>query len=656
MANFNRTEQQHEIKISAEAKQAISEFQKIANQFKNLEKDADKTSSKMEMFKGVLGAIAVGAMISITKQAIDAADAFNDMSARTGIAASALTSYQLAAKMAGTNVEDIGKGLSKLSKSMQAANTGSKESQQAFTSLGLSYLDTNGKLKTSEQMMLDVAAVFKTMPDGVFKTTAAMNLFGKSGTDLIPFLNMGKEGIAEMQKESEDLGITLSEKTLGSINDFNDALDKSSLISSNGLATIVSEYLPGLTELASVFNLTAGSILKTNDAQVGMNNTTTESVDVMAGFLTELGMVGDVFQALKNIVVILFELIKDYFVITGSLIARFAVAFDSLIKGDFKSATRAFDGFGEQLKNMYTDVGKTMDKQFTEDRFSNKIQASLLKARSVVKEETKNITTDFEGRNAELKKSQEVGIKILEDSIKKQEEIYKKAKSERDKSLEDTKNTTKEFDKLIKDAKKDPEADKKTNYEDVLNSINKTGALNYQGDSDAALQQARDTVDIIKQAYANGNLTEYDRNRFLETAKQDAIDASVAKEALAAKAESEALVKLDTLKAGKVELEKPINLSFNDEAVKTEAERVHELVQKTFSDKSIKLTNENALGAQPAGFNPAGYKDPAEANKGITSNIILNFPGGGQVGVSATADEAENLQNIVNRENLKAGL
>jgi hypothetical protein len=43
--------------------------------------------------------------------------------------------------------------------------------------------------------MLDLARVFKTMPDGPEKTAAAMALLGRAGVDLIPMLNMGGDAI-----------------------------------------------------------------------------------------------------------------------------------------------------------------------------------------------------------------------------------------------------------------------------------------------------------------------------------------------------------------------------------------------------------------------------------------------------------------------------
>lgn len=73
----------------------------------------------------------------------------------------------------------------------------------AFKTLGVSIQDQNGKLRNSGDVMLDIADKFKIMEDGPKKASLALKLFGKSGADLIPMLNMGGNAIKK-------LGITMS--------------------------------------------------------------------------------------------------------------------------------------------------------------------------------------------------------------------------------------------------------------------------------------------------------------------------------------------------------------------------------------------------------------------------------------------------------------
>lgn len=75
-------------------------------------------------------------------------------------------------------------------------------------------------------MLGDVAELFSLLPDGANKTALAVKLFGRSGAELIPLLNQGKEGLAEFDKLASDLGLTLDKETGKAAEDFNDNLTK----------------------------------------------------------------------------------------------------------------------------------------------------------------------------------------------------------------------------------------------------------------------------------------------------------------------------------------------------------------------------------------------------------------------------------------------
>jgi len=155
---------------------------------------------------GALGmlapALSVGGLVGLATNSIKGADAMNDLSQKTGVSVEALARFKKAASVSGIDIEGVSKKLVKLSKGMfDAANTGKGPASEAFKTLGISATDASGKLKSSEQVMLEVANRFKTMPDGAEKTAIALQLFGKAGADLIPMLNMGGEAIDKMSSK-----------------------------------------------------------------------------------------------------------------------------------------------------------------------------------------------------------------------------------------------------------------------------------------------------------------------------------------------------------------------------------------------------------------------------------------------------------------------
>jgi hypothetical protein len=153
---------------------------------------------------GALGmlapALSVGGLVGLATNSIKGADAMNDLAQKTGVSVEALARFKKAASVSGTDLEGVSKALVKLSKGMyDAATTGKGPAAEAFKTLGISATDASGKLKSSEQVMLEVANRFKTMPDGAEKTAIALQLFGKAGADMIPMLNMGGDAIDKLK-------------------------------------------------------------------------------------------------------------------------------------------------------------------------------------------------------------------------------------------------------------------------------------------------------------------------------------------------------------------------------------------------------------------------------------------------------------------------
>lgn len=153
------------------------------------------STKAMESFaKSAAGAIggyfAFDIFQSQIQQTLDFADSLNKLSQKTGITADGLYSLSAAAKLSDVSFEDMSKSLGKFSKSIG-------ENSKTFDTLGLSIKNNDGTLKNSFDLLSELSDKFADMPDGASKATLAMQLFGKSGTDIIPLLNSGSEALKE---------------------------------------------------------------------------------------------------------------------------------------------------------------------------------------------------------------------------------------------------------------------------------------------------------------------------------------------------------------------------------------------------------------------------------------------------------------------------
>ena len=151
---------------------------------------------------GALGSLvpllSVAGLAGMVQNTVKAGDAMYDLSQRTGVTVESLAKFKKAAATSGTDIEGVSKSLVKLSKTMLDAGSGSANAVKTFAALGISITGTNGQMKSADAVMLEVADRFKTMPDGVAKTALALRLFGKSGDEMIPMLNMGGDAIDKL--------------------------------------------------------------------------------------------------------------------------------------------------------------------------------------------------------------------------------------------------------------------------------------------------------------------------------------------------------------------------------------------------------------------------------------------------------------------------
>ena len=211
-------------------------------------------ASAAQSVNGVLGnlglAVTAAGMVALVKSSIDAGDELSKMSQRVGISVETLSLWNPAAQQAGVSSEAFEKGLRKLSTTMVDAATGGEDAAHTFKAVGVEFKNQDGALRGTDAVLLDLAERFKTMPDGAEKSALAVQIFGKAGAELIPFLNQGRDGITDLTDELRSLGIEMSGESAAQAEVFNDALDKVHLATTSIGTQVMTAFLPALNEMA----------------------------------------------------------------------------------------------------------------------------------------------------------------------------------------------------------------------------------------------------------------------------------------------------------------------------------------------------------------------------------------------------------------------
>lgn len=232
----------------------ISAVDQTKTAFDSIKRGLGGLTDTAKSVNGVLANLGVGVSLAgigaMIKSSIDSADALDEMAQRTGIAVESLSLLVPAAELSAVTTEKFEAGLKKLATGMLEAATGSEASAQNFEALGVAVQNQDGTLRDSEQVLLDLADRFQAMPDGAEKAALAVDIFGKAGAEMIPFLNQGREGIGALKQEAAELGLQLSADTAAQAGNFNDALDKLKLATQSIGNQIIASLLPALNDMA----------------------------------------------------------------------------------------------------------------------------------------------------------------------------------------------------------------------------------------------------------------------------------------------------------------------------------------------------------------------------------------------------------------------
>ena len=317
---------------------------------------------------GLMGALlpvgAVAGLTAIAKGSIDAADNLNDMSQRTGVAVESLSRFGQAAQDSGSSIEGVAKGMGQLAKRITDP---SSAASKALSGIGVATRDAQGKVRSLDAVMLEISDRFAKMPDGAEKSALAMQLFGKSGVELIPMLNQGRAALEQYQA-------TISGDMAKSADEFNDSLNAIGRSLSGPFNEAVTALLPAITSIAQ-------GIVGIIKAFTALPQPVQATLLVIGGLLTALVALAPAISAIISIGSAIAGLFAAGGVLAsaGSIIAGIATAFIVLITGPLGivallvAAGVAIYAFRDQIGAAFNAVVNFIGAAF------NKI-GSLLKA------------------------------------------------------------------------------------------------------------------------------------------------------------------------------------------------------------------------------------------------------------------------------------
>jgi len=391
------------IELSANVAKFESDLGRAARMAK---KESDKMKRQFQVMAKAVVASSVSAVAgigAIVKSTANAADNIQKMSNRLGVSTKFLSEYRHVAELSGTSLDKVGEGVRKMSKSINDANNGLSTANRAFESLGIS-LDELNSLSPEKQFELIADRLSKVESQSV-KAGASMDIFGRSGSELLTVINAGADGIKSMRDEAQKFGLTISQDAADAAANFNDELTRLESRMTGLKEQIGQQLMPAVTEIINQFN--SGDVAQADSNWQGLQTTlatTYGAVLLIDGAFETVGRAAGL-MAVKAVQA--FKLIGQT---AKGLFARLQRGNQIIIDtftGDFTKSNKMAANVHE-IESAYSDLIKTLASTTEIKGFSDDVSKSFQEMYDKInKVNDANIqnTKEFKKSDSQVKKT-----------------------------------------------------------------------------------------------------------------------------------------------------------------------------------------------------------------------------------------------------------
>ena len=196
-----------------------------------------------------------GLTTALAKNTVEIAKTADDLltlSSQTGLSTDQLQEFEYASELVDVSTDTLQGSLRKLTSNMQKARDGSGDAAAAFKTLKVHITDNHGALQDSRQIFLQTIDALGKVKNETERDALAMQIFGKSATDLNPLIEAGSERLAELAAQAHEVGYVMDADTLESLGALDDSLQKLSKQGDAVKRSFATALLPILQAFADV--------------------------------------------------------------------------------------------------------------------------------------------------------------------------------------------------------------------------------------------------------------------------------------------------------------------------------------------------------------------------------------------------------------------
>lgn len=213
---------------------------------------SDKAGKVANATKGI-SAAAGGLIVSLGGMAYNSAvlsDDLNTLAKQSGLTTAEIQKMNYAQDLIDVSTDTMISSIKKLTNTL-------KSSEKKFESLGVATRDTNGEFRDTTDIWYDTLEALSKVENETERDTLAMDIFGKSASELSGIIDDGGEALKSLGDQAERAGLIMSQDTLDSLNAVNDQIDT---MKATVTATIATTGAKALEVLAPAFDMVVGKI------------------------------------------------------------------------------------------------------------------------------------------------------------------------------------------------------------------------------------------------------------------------------------------------------------------------------------------------------------------------------------------------------------
>ena len=292
------------------------------------------------------GAAAVGGIAAFAKRSIgafaQAGDEVQKMALRTGFTTEALSELKHAAELSGASLGSMENGVKRMQRTILDAENGLSTATDAFEMLGIEMADVEGK--TPEEQFTLLSGALADVEDASRRSALAQQVFGRAGTQLLPMLAAGKDGLAAMRQEAHDLGMVFDQEAADSAAKYQDSLTKLSgafngikFAVGSALVPVLIPLIEKLTQIATVSQKYVGPVMQ---------------------------IIGNIFKVLAFNIKVNIAIVKGLWNMFKGFAGFLGVDVDKalrVVKESFVMLGNAMQSFGENWRNIFNSAISTVE-------------------------------------------------------------------------------------------------------------------------------------------------------------------------------------------------------------------------------------------------------------------------------------------------------